>query len=82
MIMFLQSWSICCFLVHVDGGKKCKKVARISNFKNVAYSVSKQHQRLMCAHLQGNFFSFEELQCGPCMLANDNVNYENTLHFR
>ena len=33
-----------------------KKVARISNFKNVPYSVAKRHQRLLCAHLQGQFF--------------------------
>ena len=43
-----------------------KQVARIGNFKNVAYSVSKRHQRLLCAHLQGKFFSFDELECGPC----------------
>ena len=44
-----------------------KKVARISNFKNVPYSVAKRHQRLLCAYLQGQFFSYDELQCGPCM---------------
>ena len=43
-----------------------KQVAQISNFKNVAYSVSKRHQRLLCAHLQGKFFSFDDLECGPC----------------
>lgn len=43
-----------------------KKVARISNFKNVPYSVAKRHQHLVCAYLQGPFFSFDELQCGPC----------------
>ena len=37
-----------------------------NNFKNVAYSVSKRHQRLLCAHLQGKFFSFDDLECGPC----------------
>ena len=45
-----------------------KKVARISNYKNVPYSVAKRHQRLLCAYLQGQFFSYDELQCGPCML--------------
>ena len=44
-----------------------KKVARISNFKNVPYSVAKRHQHLVCAYLQGPFFTFDELQCGPCM---------------
>ena len=45
-----------------------KKIARISNFKNVPYSVAKQHQRLVCAYLQGgrHFFSYDELQCGSC----------------
>ena len=45
-----------------------KKIARISNLKNVPYSVAKRHQRLLCAHLQGNFFSYDELECGPCKL--------------
>ena len=44
-----------------------KKVARISNYKNIPYSVAKRHQRLLCAYLQGQFFSYDELQCGPCM---------------
>ena len=29
-----------------------KKIAQTSNFKNIAYSVAKRHQRLMCAYLQ------------------------------
>ena len=46
-----------------------KKVGRISNFKNVAYSVAHHHQRLLCAYLQcGHFFTYEELQCGPCKI--------------
>jgi len=45
-----------------------KKVARIGNFKNVAYSVAKRHQRLLCCYLQGKFFSYNELQCGPCKM--------------
>ena len=28
-----------------------KKVARISNFKNVPYSVAKRHQHLLCAYI-------------------------------
>lgn len=43
-----------------------KKVARIGNFKNAPYSVAKRHQHLLCAYLQGRFFSYYELQCGPC----------------
>jgi len=45
-----------------------KKVARIGNFKNIAYSVAKRHQRLLCCYLQGKFFSYNELQCGPCKM--------------
>ena len=43
-----------------------KKAGRIGNFKNVPYSVAKRHQRLMAAYLQGSFFSYSELECGPC----------------
>ena len=38
-----------------------KRIAQISNLKNVTYSVAKWHQRLLCAHLQGQ----SELECGP-----------------
>ena len=51
-----------------------KKVGRITNFKNVAYSVAARHQRWICGYLQSqNFFEYDELQCGPCkycMLSN------------
>ena len=43
-----------------------KKVARVGNFVNVPYSVAKRHQLLMCAYLQGKFFTYHELECGPC----------------
>ena len=44
-----------------------KKVGRIINFKNVAYSVAARHQRLICVYLQSQiFFEYDELQCGPC----------------
>ena len=43
-----------------------KNIAEISNFKNVSYSVAKRHQCLLCAYLQGQFFTHDELQCGPC----------------
>ena len=46
--------------------KYFKKVARIGNFKNVSYSVAHHHQRLMCAILQGKFFTYDNLQSGPC----------------
>ena len=43
-----------------------KKIARISNFKNIPCSVAKRHQRLLCAYLQGPFFTYHDLECGPC----------------
>jgi len=47
-----------------------KDVARISNFKNVPYSVAMRHQRLLCAHLQGSFFTYDDLESGPCECRN------------
>ena len=45
-----------------------KQAAQVGgNFKNVPYSIARHHQRLMCGNLQGgHFFSYEELECGPC----------------
>ena len=43
-----------------------KKAGRIENFKNVLYSVAKRHQKLLTAFLQGKFFTYNELECGPC----------------
>ena len=46
-----------------------KKCAQISNcFKNIAYTVANRHQRLVCALLQGKFFSYNDLECGPCKI--------------
>ena len=45
-----------------------KQVAKIGNFRNIAYSVARRHQRLICAYLQGSFFTYNELVCGPCKL--------------
>lgn len=43
-----------------------KQIAQAgSNFKNIAYSVAKRHQRLMCGYLQGKLFSYDDLECGP-----------------
>ena len=49
VLFFLKNWSIHCFLVHVHRGENVyfKKLAHIGNFKNVAYSISKRHQRLV-----------------------------------
>lgn len=52
-----------------------KQTARIGNFKNIAYSVARRHQRLICAYLQGTFFTYDNLHCGPSKLI------YNTLHF-
>ena len=35
-----------------------KKSARVTNFKNIAYSVAMRHQKLICAHLQFSIFLF------------------------
>ena len=43
-----------------------KDVAKITNFKNVPYSVARRHQRLLCAYLQGSFFTYDDLESGPC----------------
>ena len=43
-----------------------KKISRIGNFKNLPLSIAKRHQKLLCAKLQGPFFSFTHLECGPC----------------
>ena len=44
-----------------------KKVSRLSNFKNISYSVATRHQKLLCGYLQSKkFFNFDELECGPC----------------
>lgn len=43
-----------------------KSVAHLGNYRNVPYSVARRHQRLMCANLRGNFFTYTDLECGPC----------------
>lgn len=51
-----------------------KKVARVGNFQNIAYSVAKRHQRLMCAYLQNSrFFTYDDLQCGPCISSDKHI---------
>ena len=51
-----------------------KKAGRITNFKNIAYSVAARHQRLICGYLQSqNFFGYDELQCGPCKYYIQNI---------
>lgn len=42
-----------------------KRIAQISNFKNIAYSVTKRHQRLLCSYLQCSDFFGRGLECGP-----------------
>ena len=44
-----------------------KRIAQIRNFKNLSFSIAKRHQRLICGYLQGKFFTYDELQSGPCM---------------
>ena len=42
-----------------------KRIAQIGNFRNIAFSVAKRHQRLACAYLQSTKF-FSEYEVGPC----------------
>lgn len=43
-----------------------KRISHIGNYKNITYSLARRHQRLLCANLQGQFFTFNDLECGPC----------------
>ena len=45
-----------------------KRAAQSSNYKNVAYSVAKRHQRLLCGHLRSEIFFDRVLESGPGML--------------
>ena len=42
-----------------------KRAAQSSNFKNVAYSVSRRHQHLLCGYLQSDNFFGHILESGP-----------------
>ena len=42
-----------------------KRIAMIGNFKNVAFSVAKQHQRLMCSYVNGSYFFGTRATLGP-----------------
>ena len=48
-----------------------KQIAQIGNFKNIAYTVTKRHQRLMCSYVHSDNFSLTT-ESGPgkysCML--------------
>ena len=48
-----------------------KKIAQISNFKNVALTVAKRHQLLLCSYLQSNIFFQRHLECGPGIYNNN-----------
>ncbi len=53
--------------VHEDGGKEFI-FQKDKPDKNLPLSVAKRHQRLLCGHLQGSFFVYDELESGPCEL--------------
>lgn len=42
-----------------------KKASRVSNFKNVAQSVARRHQRWMCYELASDNLLTSPLECGP-----------------
>ena len=50
-----------------------KRAAQVGNFKNIAYSVSRRNQRLLCGYLQSKFFTNEDLECGPCKFTCINI---------
>ena len=52
-------------VAHGSWGWRGKCIAQINNFKNIAYSVTKRHQRLLCSYLQCSDFFGRELECGP-----------------
>ena len=41
-----------------------KRIVQLGNFRNIAFSVAKCHQRLACAYLQSTRF-FSEYEVGP-----------------
>lgn len=43
-----------------------KQASRLGNFKNIASSVAKRHQRLLCNHLSSCPILDSLLECGPC----------------
>ena len=47
-----------------------KRIGQIGNFKNLPLSVARRHQHLLCGYLQGNFFSYDKLESGPCKCEN------------
>lgn len=54
----------CCMRMEA---KNCysKQLTKLSNFKNVPYTVAQRHQRLMCAYLQSSKFWDDGIQSGP-----------------
>ena len=48
---------LCTWCMRMEGKNSYfKHIAQIGNFKNVAYSVTKRHQRLLCSYLQCSDF--------------------------
>ena len=44
-----------------------KKIAQVGNFKNIAYSLARRHQRLMCLYLNEDDFFSAKMETGPGM---------------
>ena len=65
--------------------KNCyiKRAASIGNFKNIALSVAKRHQRLMCAYSNERDFFGKELKSGPgmCNMMMYVVSFCSSLHY-
>lgn len=58
-----------------------KRVAQIGNFKNLPLSVAKRHQRLLCGFLQGRFFTYDDLESGPCKCNHSLNNIYRGVHY-
>ena len=57
-----------------------KKIATASNnFVNIAFTVAKRHQHLLCSHLQSKKFFDQDFQYGPGMTIL--TAYQNECHF-
>ena len=51
-----------------------KRVARIGNFKNIAYSLAHRHQRLLCWELSSGKLLEDSLECSPSQKMNEYAN--------
>ena len=54
--------------------KYFKDVAHSSNFKNVCFTISKRHQKLLCSYVMSSSFFDKGIEYGPGIrICNHNV---------